>query len=168
MARLPRSGSQTGTMARRCGKSQPSATILLFLKRQLTPCRPPREEAMNSGPRLAVGALGRDVQRAQTIFVMMKTLGFDQIDGVFGAVTRNAVMAFQQGEGLVADGVIGDDTWKRMPADPDTPLLRRGGVGNAVSGLQKGLLKFGRAGAPTQPRLAARAFWPPPRTPGKA
>ena len=57
---------------------------------------------MNSGPRLAVGALGRDVQRAQTIFVMMKTLGFDQIDGVFGAVTRNAVIAFQQGEGLVA------------------------------------------------------------------
>jgi len=94
---------------------------------------------MNSGPRLAVGALGRDVQRAQTIFVMMKTLSFDQIDGVFGAVTRNAVIAFQQSAGLVADGVIGDDTWKRMPADPDTPLLRRGGVGNAVSGLQKGL-----------------------------
>ena len=34
---------------------------------------------MNSGPRLAVGALGRDVQRAQTIFVMIKTLGFDQM-----------------------------------------------------------------------------------------
>jgi peptidoglycan hydrolase-like protein with peptidoglycan-binding domain len=123
-------------------------------------CRPPQEEAMNSGPRLAVGALGRDVQRAQTIFVMMKTLGFDQIDGVFGAVTRNAVMAFQQGEGLVADGVIGDDTWKRMPADPDTPLLRRGGVGNAVSGLQKGLLKFGGAGAPTDPGAADGAFGP--------
>jgi peptidoglycan hydrolase-like protein with peptidoglycan-binding domain len=73
------------------------------------------EERMNSGPRLAVGALGRDVQRAQTIFVMMKSLGFEQIDGVFGAVTRNTVIAFQQGEGLVADGVIGDDTWKRMP-----------------------------------------------------
>jgi peptidoglycan hydrolase-like protein with peptidoglycan-binding domain len=104
---------------------------------------------MNSGPRLAIGALGRDVQRAQTIFVMMKTLGFDQIDGVFGAVTKNVVIAFQQSEGLVADGVIGDDTWKRMPADPDTPLLRRGGTGNAVSGLQKGLLKFGGAGSPT-------------------
>jgi peptidoglycan hydrolase-like protein with peptidoglycan-binding domain len=113
---------------------------------------------MNSGPRLAVGALGRDVQRAQTIFVMMKALGFDQIDGVFGAVTRNAVIAFQQGAGLVADGVIGDDTWKRMPADPDTPLLRRGGVGNAVSGLQKGLLKFGGAGAPTDPGRSGRRF----------
>jgi peptidoglycan hydrolase-like protein with peptidoglycan-binding domain len=115
---------------------------------------------MNSGPRLAVGALGRDVQRAQTIFVMMKTLGFDQIDGVFGAVTRNTVIAFQQGEGLVADGVIGDDTWKRMPADPDTPLLRRGGAGSAVSGLQKGLLKFGGAGAPTDPGAADGKFGP--------
>jgi peptidoglycan hydrolase-like protein with peptidoglycan-binding domain len=65
---------------------------------------------MNSGPRLAVGALGRDVQRAQTIFVMMKALGFDQIDGVFGAVTKNAVIDFQESAGLVADGVIGDDT----------------------------------------------------------
>src|SRR3981189_3595273 len=115
---------------------------------------------MNSGPRLAVGALGRDVQRAQPIFVMMKALGFDQIDGVFGAVTRNAVIAFQQGEGVVADGVIGDDTWKRMPADPDTPLLRRGGVGTAVSGLQKGLLNFGGAGAPTDRGAADGAFGP--------
>ena len=105
---------------------------------------------MNSGPRLAVGALGRDVQRAQTIFVMMKTLGFDQIDGVFGAVTKNAVMAFQESEGLAADGVIGEDTWKRMPANPATPLLRRGGAGNAVIGLQKGLRKFGGAGSPTR------------------
>ena len=74
----------------------------------------------------------------------------------------------------MADGVIGDDTWKRMPADPDTPLLRRGGdpadpdtpllrrggVGNAVSGLQKGLLKFGGAGAPTDPGAADGAFGP--------
>jgi peptidoglycan hydrolase-like protein with peptidoglycan-binding domain len=57
---------------------------------------------MNSGPQLAVGARGRDVQRVQTIFVMMKTLGFDQIDGVFGTLTRNAVVAFQESEGLAA------------------------------------------------------------------
>ena len=115
---------------------------------------------MNSGPRLAVGALGRDVQRAQTIFVMMKTLGFDQIDGVFGAVTKSAVMAFQESEGLAADGVIGDDTWKRMPADPATPLLRPGGAGNAVIGLQKGLRKFGGAGSPTDPGAADGDFGP--------
>jgi hypothetical protein len=44
---------------------------------------------MNRGPQLALGARGRDVQRVQTILVMMKTLGFDQIDSVFGTLTRN-------------------------------------------------------------------------------
>lgn len=115
---------------------------------------------MNSGPRLALGARGQDVQRAQTIFVMIKTLGFDQIDGVFGPVTRNAVIAFQEGEGIAADGIIGDATWKRMPADPDTPVLRRGSTGSAVRGLQKGLLKFGGAGAPTDPGPADGDFGP--------
>jgi peptidoglycan hydrolase-like protein with peptidoglycan-binding domain len=115
---------------------------------------------MNSGPRLAVGARGRDVQRAQTIFVMMKMLGFDQIDGVFGTVTKNTVIAFQEGEGLVADGVIGDETWRRMPADPNTPVLRRGSSGGAVRGLQKGLLKFGGTGSSTDPGSADGEFGP--------
>ncbi len=115
---------------------------------------------MNSGPQLALGARGQDVQRAQTIFVMMKTLGFDQIDGVFGAVTRNAVLDFQQGDGVTADGVIGDATWARMPADPDTPVLKRGATGAAVNGLQKGLLKFGGAGSATDPGPADGSFGP--------
>ena len=106
---------------------------------------------MNNGPRLAVGARGQDVQRAQTILVMLKVLGFDQIDCVLGPVTRNAVIAFQESEGLAADGVIGDATWARMPADPNTPVLMRGAAGSAVSGLQKGLLKFGGTGAATDP-----------------
>lgn len=115
---------------------------------------------MNSGPLLAVGARGRDVQRVQTIFVMMKTLGFDQIDGIFGTVTRNAVVAFQQGEGLTADGVVGDSTWQRMPADPDTPTVKRGSTGSAVVGLQKGLRTFGGPGSPTDPGPADGDFGP--------
>ena len=115
---------------------------------------------MNSGPQLAVGARGRDVLRVQTIFVMMKTLGFDQIDGVFGTVTKNAVIDFQQGEGLPADGVIGNLTWSKMPADPNTPTVKRGSTGSAVSGLQKGLLKFGGAGSPTDPGPADGSFGP--------
>jgi len=125
-------------------------------------------KAMNSGTQLAIGARGRDVQRVQTIFVMMKTLGFDQIDGVFGPTTRNAVIAFQQGEGLAADGVVGDSTWQRMPADPDTPLLKRGSNGNAVAGLQRGLSKFGGPGAPTDPGAADGDFGPRTETAVKA
>ena len=115
---------------------------------------------MNSGPQLALGARGRDVQRVQTIFVMMKTLGFDQIDGVFGTLTRNAVVEFQEGEGLAADGVVGDSTWQRMPADPDTPTLKRGSTGSAVASLQKGLLKFGGPGSPTDAGPADGDFGP--------
>jgi peptidoglycan hydrolase-like protein with peptidoglycan-binding domain len=115
---------------------------------------------MNSGPELALGAHGRDVQRVQTIFVMMKTLGFQQIDGVFGSVTQNAVKDFQQSEGLAADGVVGNATWAGMPADPDTPVLGRGATGAAVNGLQKGLLKFGGAGSATDPGPADGNFGP--------
>src|SRR5258707_1917420 len=113
---------------------------------------------MNSGPRIAIGAQGPDVQRAQTIFVMMKTLGFEGIDGAFGTVTKNAVVAFQENEGLAADGVIGNGTWARMPADPNTPILKRGSTGSAVIGLQKGLRKFGGAGSSTDPVAADSNF----------
>ena len=115
---------------------------------------------MNSGPVIAIGAHGDDVRRAQTILVMIKLLGFDQIDGIFGAITRNAVIAFQQGEGLAANGVIGNETWSRMPADPNTPTLSRGSTGNAVKGLQKGLVKFGGTGSSTDPGPVDGDFGP--------
>lgn len=115
---------------------------------------------MNSGPVLTIGARGEHVERAQTIFVMMKILGFEQIDGIFGTATRNAVMDFQQGEALAIDGVIGNDTWGKMPADPNTPVVKRGSTGSAVIGLQEGLLKFGGAGSPTDPGPADGSFGP--------
>lgn len=115
---------------------------------------------MNSGPQLALGASGRDVLRVQTIFVMIKILGFDQIDGVFGPVTRNAVIDFQQGEGLPTDGVVGDSTWQKMPADPDTPVLKRHSTGSAVSSLQLALRKIGGAGSPTDPGPTDGDFGP--------
>jgi len=123
---------------------------------------------MNSGPQLAIGAQGADVRRAQTIFVMMKILGFEEIDGIFGTVTRDAVISFQEGEGITADGIIGNDTWSRMPADPNTPVLKRGSTGSAVTGLQKGLLKFGGAGSPTDPGPADGDFGPRTETAVKA
>ena len=115
---------------------------------------------MNSGPQLTIGAQGADVRRAQTIFVMMKILGFEQIDGIFGTATKNAAIDFQESEGLPADGVIGNLTWSKMPADPDTPVVKRGSTGSAVTGLQKGLLKFGGSGSATDPGPADGSFGP--------
>jgi peptidoglycan hydrolase-like protein with peptidoglycan-binding domain len=57
-------------------------------------------------------------------------------DGVFGARTRAAVVAFQQGAGLTADGVVGPKTWQSL----------RGGGKKAPVGAV--------AGAPPNPQQA--------------
>ena len=52
---------------------------------------------------------GNDVLEAQEALVNKgQTL---VIDGVFGSATEKAVRQFQQSRGLVADGVIGEQTW---------------------------------------------------------
>src|SRR5258708_5991242 len=98
---------------------------------------------MNSGPRLAICAQGPDAQRAQAVFVMMRTLGFGGSGGAFGTITKRGVVAFRESGGRPAEGVRGRGPGAGMPADPNTPALRRGSTGGAVIGLQKGLRKFG-------------------------
>ena len=56
----------------------------------------------------------------------------------------------------------------KMPADPNTPVLWRGASGGAVTGLQKGLLKFGGVGAPTDPGPADGDFGPRTETAAKS
>lgn len=62
-------------------------------------------EAISLG---AAGPAVRDVQRR------LEDLGLPTHDpsGEFGPATRQAVRTFQQRRGLVADGVVGPDTWK--------------------------------------------------------
>jgi len=115
---------------------------------------------MNSGPTIRAGSSGNDVRRLQRILVMTKLLGYEEIDGVFGANTEAAVKDFQSGNGLTADGIVGPNTWHALPADPDTPQVARGAHGAVVTALQKGLRKFGGAGAPTDPGPADGQFGP--------
>lgn len=35
-------------------------------------------------------------------------------DGIFGMMTRNAVISFQRGNGLARDGIVGPNTWKAL------------------------------------------------------
>lgn len=68
----------------------------------------------------------------------LNILGYDcgTVDGIFGAGTRTQVMAFQNDQGLTADGIVGTATWKALystgvgggdaqkpeePAEPETP-----------------------------------------------
>lgn len=62
---------------------------------------------------LRMGMSGTDVMEIQSL---LKRLGYDPgpVDGVFGSRTRQAVMAFQRDFGLLADGVVGLNTFRVM------------------------------------------------------
>ena len=49
----------------------------------------------------------------------LTTLGYNTggLDGVFGARTREAVLAYQRSKGLDADGLVGRNTWNQLMAD---------------------------------------------------
>ena len=36
------------------------------------------------------------------------------IDGQFGSLTESAVKAYQQANGLTADGIVGQKTWSKL------------------------------------------------------
>jgi peptidoglycan hydrolase-like protein with peptidoglycan-binding domain len=98
---------------------------------------------------LKLGDAGDDVKRLQRVFAREKALLPDDVDGVFGPKTEQAVKDFQQSEGLVVDGVVGPITWSRIhPYREASPTVQAGSLGPVVAKLQ-GVLKigFGYAGA---------------------
>lgn len=97
---------------------------------------------MNSGPTLRAGMTGPDVRRLQRLFVEMKDVNFEQINGSFDSATKTAVQSFQQSNGLTSDGVVGTQTWSKLPPDPNTPVLAEGASGLTVSALQRGLKSY--------------------------
>ena len=44
------------------------------------------------------------------------SLGYNTngVDGIFGSGTDNAVRLFQKSNGLVSDGIVGKNTWKKI------------------------------------------------------
>ena len=89
------------------------------------------------------------MKRLQRVFVRAKELGPDDVDGVFGPRTEQAVKDFQQSNGLVVDGIVGPVTWSHIhPYREASPTLKAGSLGPVVALLQ-GILKtgFGYAGA---------------------
>ncbi len=70
------------------------------------------------------------------------------VDGIFGPLTEAAVKAFQQGNGLAADGIVGPLTWPKLVVQ-----VQNGSTGDAVRGVQE-VAKFhdqsGGEGTPIQ------------------
>ena len=59
---------------------------------------------------LRLGSRGPMVEFLQNILIYLG-LYMGQIDGIFGLNTKNAVIKFQQQNGLTGDGVVGPRTW---------------------------------------------------------
>ena len=76
-----------------------------------------QEECNNQGftsyPTLRKGARGNITKLLQEKLV---SLGYNTngVDGIFGSGTEKAVMSFQKSNGLVADGIVGKNTWEKL------------------------------------------------------
>ncbi|MEG2951169.1 MAG: peptidoglycan-binding domain-containing protein, partial [Clostridia bacterium] len=67
---------------------------------------------------------GGAVRRLQTwLCDLGYNVGESGVDGDFGAATLEAVRRFQEGNGLVVDGVVGQRTWAALAE------ARRGAMG---------------------------------------
>jgi N-acetylmuramoyl-L-alanine amidase len=82
---------------------------------------------------LKQGSRGSDVKEMQR---RLKEWGYYQgsVDGVFGAKTKAAVIAFQKKNGLTADGVVGKATYKALGMNDAYNGLVSGGSSGGVNG----------------------------------
>ncbi len=88
----------------------------------------PDPAAPTAEPVLRKGMTGQSVKDAQS---RLYALGYEigEIDGQFGTATRDAVKAFQQRNGLDADGIIGAETREVLfspAAKPALPAAKSG------------------------------------------
>jgi peptidoglycan hydrolase-like protein with peptidoglycan-binding domain len=91
----------------------------------------------NSGqPTIRLGATGEPVRRLQRALRRTPNLSI-AVDGVFGSKTESAVKDFQEGAGLVVDGIVGPLTWAALPNGGPMPTLREGSTGEVVRHLQQ-------------------------------
>ena len=98
---------------------------------------------------LTWNSLKENIKKIQT---QLKNKNFytDDIDGIAGINTFNAVIAFQKSNNLDADGIVGPNTKKILfdsnnnnTSTTDLPLLKTGSKGEAVKRLQEVLISKG-------------------------
>ena len=74
---------------------------------------------------------------------MLSNYGYEtDTDGIFGNDTRNELIAFQSENGLVPDGIAGNETWRTLLLLPPRPTLRNGSRGVYVKYLQRMLESY--------------------------
>ena len=117
---------------------------------------------MTNLPTISEGATGPVVEWAQYLLVR-RTLSDNQIDGIFGPVTKAAVEVFQGYSHLAVDGIVGPDTWAALGGDaPQPPALAEGSQGPVVQQLQTALTEGRGDFAPSSnPVLAVDGIYGP-------
>ena len=81
-----------------------------WIKRLQEECN---KQGFSSYPTLKKGARGNITKLLQEKLV---SLGYNTngVDGIFGSGTEKAIMSFQKNNGLVADGIVGKNTWRKI------------------------------------------------------
>ena len=84
-----------------------------------------QEVAVEGAAVLRQGSRGGEVKEVQR---RLKQWGYYQgaVDGVFGAGTKKAVIAFQKKNGLTADGVVGKSTYRALGMNDSYNVLQGG------------------------------------------
>ncbi len=72
-----------------------------------------------SAATLSLGARGEEVKKLQQV---LKEKGYEigEIDGIYGAKTKEAVIAFQKENGLKIDGIAGPETLNKLEISTET------------------------------------------------
>jgi peptidoglycan hydrolase-like protein with peptidoglycan-binding domain len=117
---------------------------------------------MATPPTISEGASGPEVRWLQYLLVR-RTLSDNQIDGIFGPVTKSAVEQFQTDNNLAVDGIVGPATWSALGGDgAQPPTLTEGSDGTVVEKLQTALNEGRGDFAPSSnPVLAADGIYGP-------
>jgi len=120
---------------------------------------------MTTPPTISEGATGPNVRWAQYLLVR-RTMSDNQIDGIFGPVTKAAVEEFQAQVGITVDGIVGPVTWGKLGGDgPQPPTLAAGSEGPVVRKLQTALNEGRGDFAPSSdPVLAVDGIYGPVTT----
>ncbi|NET16143.1 MAG: peptidoglycan-binding protein [Okeania sp. SIO1H6] len=91
-------------------------------------------------PTISLGSTGEDVKYLQTVLNATVADNSLVVDGIFGNLTKEAVIAFQKQYGLTADGIVGPKTWGVVDTGKIVrTTLTLGSTGEGVEYLQRRL-----------------------------
>lgn len=89
-------------------------------------------------PTLRKGDQGPEVRYMQEL--LAKAGSKLTVDGIFGTGTFNAVKAFQNKNGLTADGIVGPATWSKLiPKDEELPFVPDVDIDESIKAILKNM-----------------------------